>query len=395
MILSAALALSWNASAAIPGPRPDGAGQVRKKDGLSERLGGIRNKIIVLEKDLIDSRHKQSAAKYQIKKIQSLLALQREERDLGEKRLSELERTVGELEMRRGALKGKIEAQQVHLRKLLMDLRRSSLEAPRTESARLPESEVVEAPRRRVLRGLIDRGLQEVEVLRIDLADADHLENQIQEERQQIAYLFQDLKEQEGVLELSRQLQQDLIAKRHAERLEQLENYSRLKSAQMQVEKLIGQFNARLELERTVETEREANKAMMRGMFATMKGKLAFPVEGKVVGNFGRSFDQKSNLFIFKKGIDLLSERNQSVRAISAGKVAFSGELPDYGRVAIIDHGDHFYSLSARLGELSKKAGDAVVAGDVIGQTDDAATPVYFEIRARNVAVNPLQWLSN
>jgi septal ring factor EnvC (AmiA/AmiB activator) len=115
-----------------------------------------------------------------------------------------------------------------------------------------------------------------------------------------------------------------------------------------------------------------------------------------VVSEFGRVFDSKSKLYVFKKGIDIASGRKKMpVRAVSAGKVAFAGELPDYGRVAIIDHGEHFYSLCAHLGTVTRKAGDAVAAGDFIGATDDSGAPVYFEIRSRNVAVNPLQWLSN
>ena len=109
---------------------------------------------------------------------------------------------------------------------------------------------------------------------------------------------------------------------------------------------------------------------------------------------FGRAFDSRSKLFIFKKGIDIQAGSEQAVQAIFAGKVAYSGELPDYGRVAIIDHGNHFYSLCAHLGELSKKAGEPVAAGDAIGLTDKTGV-VYFEIRSRNVAVNPLQWFSD
>ena len=63
--------------------------------------------------------------------------------------------------------------------------------------------------------------------------------------------------------------------------------------------------------------------------------------------------------------------------------------------MTIVDHGEHFYSLCAHLGDLKGKAGDPVAAGDVLGTSDQAGNPVYFEIRARNDAVNPLQWVSN
>jgi septal ring factor EnvC (AmiA/AmiB activator) len=60
----------------------------------------------------------------------------------------------------------------------------------------------------------------------------------------------------------------------------------------------------------------------------------------------------------------------------------------------ILDHGSHFYTLCAKLGELTRKNGDSVAAGDRIALTDDQGTPVYFEIRSRNIAVNPLQWVA-
>jgi septal ring factor EnvC (AmiA/AmiB activator) len=127
-----------------------------------------------------------------------------------------------------------------------------------------------------------------------------------------------------------------------------------------------------------------------------LKGHLQLPVAGgKILTSYGRAFDSKSGLYVFKKGVEIQADKKQTVRAIYGGKIAYSGELPDYGKVEIIDHGDHFYSLCAHLGDSIKKTGDSVAAGDAIGVTDDLGTPVYFEIRARNVAVNPLQWVSN
>jgi septal ring factor EnvC (AmiA/AmiB activator) len=362
---------------------------------LADRLGSIRQRVVQLEGGLLDSLKTQKKAQANVRKIQELMALQRQERELGKKRLGELEAKVLELEARRGTLAEKIKKQQDAIRRSLMAVERSAMGVS-AGAFHLPESERLEAPRRKALANLVDHGLKEVEALKVDLADAEQLETRIQDEKQQLAYLFQDLKEQESILELNRQLQADIIRKKHEERVAQLESYRKLKSAEQQVESLIGQFNARLELERTNETERQATKAMNGGMFARLKGKLPLQVAvGRVVSAFGRGFDPKSRLYIFKKGVDIAVAKNAGVKAISAGKIAYSGELPDYGRVAIIDHGEHFYSLCAHLGELKKKAGDPVTAGDVIGTSDESGNPVYFEIRARNVAVNPLQWVSN
>ena len=353
---------------------------------------------MTLEQDLIDGIHASSQAQSNIKKIQALLKLQKQERGLGLRRQQELESTVQELESRKAMLDSKILEQRAAIRRSLAAIERSL----HVDPVQTPEQERWEAPRRKVLAALVERGVKEAEALRIDLADADDLERSIGDEKQQLAYMFDDLDEQSGVLKLNQELQADIIKKHHQQRVSQLENYQKLKSAEGQVEDLIKNFNARVELERSTESERLASKVayeqklITESPFARLKGQLKLPVaSGKILTHYGRAFDSRSGLYVFKKGVEIQTDKNQSVSAIYSGKVAFSGELPDYGRVTIIDHGDHFYSLCAHLGSVLKKAGDKVAAGESIGQTDDSGAPVYFEIRSRNVAVNPLQWVSN
>jgi septal ring factor EnvC (AmiA/AmiB activator) len=308
--------------------------------------------------------------------------------------MQELEGTVHELEERRETLNDKIDRQKKSIQKFLIAIESSTRESMPSGRSFNIETEANEAPRRKVLANLTTRSLAELEILKADLSDADRLEARIQDEKAQLASLFQDLNERESVLELNRQLQVDLLKRNHAERLAQLESYNRLKASQAKVESLISQFNARKELEMAEESERAANREVNRGAFAKLKGQLGLPViGGKVLSAFGRAFDPRSKLYIFKKGIDIQASKGQPVQAIFPGKIAYSGELPEYGKVTIVDHGNHFYSLCAHLGSLSKKEGDTVAAGDAIGLTDNTGV-VYFEIRSRNVPVNPLQWVS-
>ncbi len=362
-----------------------------------EELTAVRAKVASMEQSLLDGLHARKQARQNGRKLRVLLKLQRQEKALGLQRMKELESTVDELETRRMALNEGIRTQQAAIRKSLRALSKSFLDdvpnAPSMKgfSGHFPEEEKLEAPRRKVLANLAHRGLREIEALKADLEDADRLEGHIQEEKQQLAYLFQDLKEEESVLVFHQQLQEDFLKKKRSERIAQLENYHRLKSAEAQVEGMIGNFNARKELERAAEEE----KRMTQGVFAQLKGKLGLPVaDGKVISAFGRAFDPRSRLYVFKKGIDIVAGKDEPVYAISSGKIAYSGQLPNYGQVEIIDHGQHFYSLCAHLGSLMKKPGDFVAAGETIGTTDDAGTPIYFEIRDRNIAVNPLQWVS-
>jgi septal ring factor EnvC (AmiA/AmiB activator) len=162
------------------------------------------------------------------------------------------------------------------------------------------------------------------------------------------------------------------------------------------VESLVGTLNAREELAQVTEREKNVTHGVDAARFAHLKGKLVFPVEGgKVLTSFGRTFDAQTGLYLFKKGVEISAGKNQDVRAVSSGQVAYVGELSSYGQVMIIDHGDHYYSLFSHLGDFGKKVHDRVAAGESIGKSDNSGNPLYFEIRSRNVAVNPLQWLTN
>jgi murein hydrolase activator len=386
------LVLSISASAATRPAAP------RAKSRLIDDLARIRDQIVKMERGLYDELRDERGARASIGKIQQLTKLQHRERELGQLRMLELQNAVRDLEGRRSELQGRLVEEQAAIRGFLVSLERASRGTQSFKigpGSRPADAEKLEAPRRRILANMVERSLKEVEAYKADLADADNLEREIAEEKRQLALMFQDLDEQETVLEMNRQLQADLLKRREGERFEQVENYRKLRFAESQVEELLKQFNSRTELQRTVEAERDARESM-RGAFAHLKGRLALPVDqGRVLTGFGKTFDPQTQLYVFRKGITIEAKGGSPVKAVSGGKIAYAGSLPDYGQVAIIDHGDHYYTLCAHLGELRKRTGDIVMAGDPLGFADEAGTPVYFEIRDRNIAVNPLQWVSN
>ncbi len=380
-----------------------------QKKSLNDQLHGIRGRIVQLQGALVESLRGQQRAQENMVKVRKLIELQREEKALSARRLQEFEKTVVELESRREVLKAKIKAQRSLIARSLKSLDQSLRSAPLST-----RDERIEAPRRKVLANLADRGVREIEVFRADLSDADQLESRILEERSQMAYLIQDLEEQESVLELNKQLQSEFFQKNRQERIAQLEKYKRLKDSEAQVESLISQFSARVELEKSADQEVRSQASLappaseVPGSFLSLRGKLRLPIsQGQVVSQFGKVYDAESKLHVFKKGIEINTSGSSApvghggsgkkvpVQSVAAGKVAYAGALPDYGNVTIVEHGDHYYTLFAKLGEVLKKPGDAVAAGELLGQTADDGTPLYFEIRSRNVAVNPLQWLTN
>lgn len=362
---------------------------------LNDRLSRVRSEVVNLEQGLIDSLRKNKQAKESLNKIQDLIRLQKEERTLGGTRIRELEETVRDLESRRGVIRERVKIERDAIRKSLRDLSVSEQTLPDSRTAL--ENERLDQPRAHLIRRVVQQGVREIDALRADLEDADRLESRITGEKGELEAMIHEMAESEGILELNRQLQLDLIQKNRADRVSQLENWRKLKDAEAQVSDLIHNFNARMEVQEASRAERAATKAMAvmeDSLFVRAKGRLPYPVLGKILTRFGKAFDTNSGLTVFKKGIEIAVARSSDIRAISPGKIVYAGELPNYGRLTIVDHGSHFYSICGGLGSVEKKVGDLVVLGEKIGVSDSSGNPVYFEIRARNIPVDPLQWIA-
>lgn len=362
---------------------------------LSDRLSRVRSEVVHLEQGLIDSLRKNKQAKNNLSKIQELILLQKEERTLGANRIRELEETVRDLESRRGVIRERVKIERDAIRKALRDLSISGQSLPISKSALAAEK--LEQPKKHMIRRMVQQGVREIDALRADLEDADRLEARISSEKGELEAMVHEMAESDGILELNRQLQLDLIQRNRDDRVSQLENWRKLKTAEAQVSDLIHNFNARMEVQETSRAERAASKAMAvmeDSVFARTKGRLPYPVLGKILTRFGKAFDSNSGLTVFKKGVEIAATRSSDVRAISPGKIVYAGELPNYGRLMIVDHGNHFYSICGGLGSVAKKVGEQVALGEKIGVSDSSGNPVYFEIRARNIPVDPLQWIA-
>ena len=127
--------------------------------------------------------------------------------------------------------------------------------------------------------------------------------------------------------------------------------------------------------------------------FAQMKGKLAWPVKGKVQKLFGRP-KPPSNLRW--QGVVIQAPMGNNVRAVSHGRIAFADWLRGMGNLIIIDHGNGYLSLYGHNQSLYKEAGEWVEAGDIIasiGNSGGQKKPgLYFEIRKKGKPQNPSRW---
>jgi len=160
---------------------------------------------------------------------------------------------------------------------------------------------------------------------------------------------------------------------------------SRLEDEATQVQNLIKSIQEIFDEAPDVEVSRKA--------FAKLKGKLAWPVDGKVRRLYGRT-KPLSNLRW--QGIVIEARSGSQVMAVSHGRVAFADWLRGLGNLIIIDHGNSYLSLYGHNESLFKGAGEWVEAGEVIssiGSSGGQKKPgLYFEIRKKGKPQNPTRW---
>ncbi|WP_417670576.1 murein hydrolase activator EnvC family protein [Pseudoalteromonas tetraodonis] len=122
------------------------------------------------------------------------------------------------------------------------------------------------------------------------------------------------------------------------------------------------------------------------------KGRLSWPSKGKLTHKFG----QRKHGGINWKGVLISAAEGTSVNSIHNGQVVFADWLKGYGWVIVVDHGEGFMSLYGHAQTLLKDVGDMVREGEsvaLVGQSGGQAdSGLYFEIRHKGRAVNPIKW---
>lgn len=126
-------------------------------------------------------------------------------------------------------------------------------------------------------------------------------------------------------------------------------------------------------------------------------GQLDWPIQGRVVTPFGLIRQPPYNTRIKSNGIEIAPRDNMIVKNIHPGIVRFTDYFEGYGNLIIIDHGMGFYSLYGHCADFYVKKEDAVQEGDPIAFVGDIGSlkgnTLYFELRRRNEALDPLKWL--
>ena len=131
--------------------------------------------------------------------------------------------------------------------------------------------------------------------------------------------------------------------------------------------------------------------------FGTLRGRLPWPTEGRVVSAFGAQVHPRFGTRTFRNGVDIEAGEGRDVAAVFAGHVVYTGWFKGYGNLIILDHDNEYYTLYAHVADIVVKEGDDVRQGQRIGTVGDTGSlegpRLYFEVRYQGKPQNPEQWL--
>ena len=126
--------------------------------------------------------------------------------------------------------------------------------------------------------------------------------------------------------------------------------------------------------------------------FATLRGQLTMPIEGKPINRFGAI----RNADLRWRGWLIPAEQGDPIRAVHGGRVIFADWLRGQGLLLVVDHGDEWLSLYAQNHSLLRAVGDWVSSGEVLSRAGATGgsemNGLYFEIRHQGEPVDPADW---
>ncbi len=151
---------------------------------------------------------------------------------------------------------------------------------------------------------------------------------------------------------------------------------------------MLGRLESRLRVVRTDVERREALAASTPSIWPTI---------GWLTAGFGSRADPFTGDPGYHQGLDISTEKGQSVFATANAIVESASWSGNYGNLLVLDHG---FGLQTRYGHLSGfavKVGDMVKRGDVVGYVGTTGRTtgahLHYEVIASGHLIDPMQLL--
>jgi len=391
-----------------------------------------------------DARKQIEAARKDVAELQKLLKQIEQEKSAVQKQLQTTESEMGQLEKQADSLQQEIDRSEAELERLNEE--KTTLEGARIEQQRLigiQARAAYQSGRQEYLKLLLNQQnpekfsrtltyydylskarFEQVESFNETLSQLSNVEAGIEAQQATLAEQQDGLKERRAQLAEVSKERELTLAKLDRDISSRDQKIKARKQEQAQFERVLKTIEETLARQaREAEQERQRALALAReqqtrqqrsdstasapsgplvssaggsfgGPFATAKGKLPWPVDGRLVARYGtpRGGDARTKW----DGVLIGADIGTQVHAVHGGRVVFADWLRGAGLLVILDHGNGYLSLYGHNQSLLRDAGEIVKAGDPIATVGNSggqeSAALYFAIRQQGRPSDPAQW---
>lgn len=358
-----------------------------------EELGGLKKKIQE-EKQRVKAIHKkESSVISQLNKMDRNLSKKEKELKVLNRKLEGVVQKVRKTNEELQLVTQSVETQEAFLEKRLVALYKfGETGMPQIFFSSNSYAEFLNS--RRYLASILGQDRELVEDFRKRQTVLGSYREQLKEDERELQALKEKAEQKQAEIRKDRLQKSRLLDSVRGEKRIHLAAIKELETASAQLQTLLNR------LEREIREKAKAEVFIPAGKgFGTFRGKLAFPVEGRILSTFGKNENPKFNTFTVQKGIEIEAAIGAEIRAVYDGRVLYSDWFKGYGKILIIDHGEGYYTLSGHASALLKNVGEEVRGGEgvaLVGDTGSLKGPcLYFEIRQRGKPLDPLEWLAH
>jgi len=352
-----------------------------------QRLDKIRDKITNVLAALTQNKDQRNTVRVELRKLEVKIAVSAKKlRKTQKKHKSE----VKKLKISKNELK-KLNKSLVKQRRILGDQLRSAYAMGQQPQLKmlLNQQDPSEMGRAMVYYSYLNRARgKEIDTFLSSIEKQRELEASIGKSIKELEVLVTAKKLEKKQLGTNRKKRKKLLTRLNKDIDSQQLTLDDLQSSRSRIEDLLMSLG---ELLADIPAEAQNQKP-----FGLLKGKLPWPVKGRLTANFGTSRNQGDLKW---NGVVINADYNTKVRAVTHGRVAFADWLQGYGFITIIDHNDGYMSLYGYTQELYKQVGDWVEGSEVIATVGDSGgqpkSGLYFELRKLGKPVNPKKWCSS
>lgn len=370
------------------------------------KLDSLRDQRAALERQLkaAESSHAETAD--QLRDTEKAISVVgRKLRNLGEERTA-ARQELGERERELRQLERQVAARQAQLARLLRHQFRP-LDADALANLLSGDSPDALARDRHFLALLSQAKAELIVELRRDAEETRRLAGEVQSRSEKLAELTRREEDERTLLRQRQQERQAVLTKIAGQIKAQRREIETIKQNEERLHNLIASLAKR---PAKIESSKRPGPApkeplpsrvisadpdKVGGAFARLRGKLAQPVKGTIIGRFGSRREDGQSVW---KGLFIRAAEGSEVHSVAPGVVVFSDWLRGYGNLLIIDHDDDFLSVYGNNQSLLADVGQKVGAGTTVatvgsgggGQTE---TGLYFELRHQGRAFDPQKWL--